>query len=315
MSMPRILLTLLACALAACPAYAAGQRPLRVSGPAIAETLPLVIMAGRNPAIELIPWSSPDQLRALVATKAVDAALMTTATACTLRNRGIPAVVVGLFSSPLWIVSADDSPDTLQGLQDQEILLPFGAGEMPDLILQTLAGESGLRYRARHAGNAMEAVNLLLLGKARHAFLSEPAASLAVLRGARLEARPRKRLDFRETWRDVFPEHPDLCLSALVAVGEASSDPGLRVMLRSAYAEAHAWGADHPEAMKALVKDTFPALWPQIRNEPAPLTAVRILRGPQAEGSARFLLERLHGLSPASIGGALPPQGFFEVRP
>ncbi|HML54203.1 MAG TPA: hypothetical protein PKC79_08915 [Solidesulfovibrio magneticus] len=319
----RCFLTILASLALAGPAMAADAGSLRVSGPAVAETLPLLVMdrAGALPGISrhaaFIPWNSPDQLRAMIATAGVDAAIMTTASACTLANKGVPAAVVALFSSPVWLVSTDASLSRLSDLDGREVLLPFGPGEMPDLLLRALAGQAGLRFTPRHAGNALEAVNLLLLGQGNCALLSEPAATLAVSR-ASAQARPgtpapAKRLDIRDAWREVFPEHPELAQGALAMVGPLARDAASRGALRAAYARAAGWVATHPREAVGLAGEGFPALGSQAVDGVLPGADIRLVSGPAGSQAARFFLGLLHDMSPASIGGRLPGPDFFEV--
>ena len=323
MTRRRFLETLAALALAG-PAFAGEEASrLRVSGPAVAETLPLLAMsrAGVLPGISrsvlFSPWNSPDQLCAMIATDGVDAAIMTTASACTLGNKGVPAAVVALFSSPVWLMSTDASLSRLSDLDGREILLPFGPGEMPDLLLRALSGQAGVRFSPRHVGNALEAVNLLLLGQGNCALLSEPAATLAVSR-ASAQARPgtpvpAKRLDIRDAWREVFPEHPDLAQGALAMVGPLARDAASRGALRAAYVRAAGWVATHPREAVGLAGEGFPALGSQAVDGILPGADVRLVTGPAGEAAARFFLGLLHGMSPASIGGRLPGPEFFEV--
>jgi NitT/TauT family transport system substrate-binding protein len=319
----RRFLELLASLALAGPAFAADDGNIRVSGPAVAETLPLLVMdrAGALPGIArhaaFTPWNSPDQLRAMIATAGVDAAIMTTASACTLANKGVPAAVVALFSSPVWLVSPDASVSRLSGLDGREILLPFGPGEMPDLLLRALAGQAGLRFTPRHVGNALEAVNLLRLGKGSCALLSEPAATLAASR-ANAQARPAavvpaKRLDIRDAWREAFPAHPELAQGALAVVGPLAGETDSHGALRAAYVQATQWVAEHPREAVALAGEGFPALGSQAVDGVLPGADIRLVTGPAGEAAARFFLGLLHGMSPASIGGKLPGPEFFEV--
>ena len=322
MTRRQFLQTLAALSLAA-PAFAEQASTVRVSGPAVAETLPLLAMGRAGPlpgiarTVVFTPWNSPDQLRAMIATDGVDAALMTTASACTLANKGVPATVVALTSSPVWLVSSDAALSRLSGLDGRDVLLPFGPGEMPDLLLRALAGQAGLAFIPRHVGNALEAVNLLSLGQGHCALLSEPAASLAVSR-AKVRARPDapvlgKRLDLRDAWREVFPEHPQLTQSAFAVTGSLARDAVACKALQTAYVQAAGWMAAHLRETTALAEKDFPALASQAVDGVLPGQDIRLVMGPQGAQDARFFLGLLHGMSPASIGGRPPESSFFEV--
>jgi NitT/TauT family transport system substrate-binding protein len=298
--------------------------PIRLSGPAVAESLPLLSMAehglpGRPELrVEFIPWHSPDQLRALVAGEQVDAIITTTATAAMLYNKGVGVRVALFLESPIWIVSARPGEDALQSLEGGAVLLPFGPGEMPELLFKALTTGTGVQVETRHAGNALEAVNLLLLGRGDHALLSEPAASLAVSRfrsmkdkGAR---QPVKRIDIRNAWRRAFPDHPHLLHCALAVVGTRAGDNATMQALRDAYVEASRQIMEQPREALNLARRLFSALAAQAEGDVLPGVDIRAVQGDKACEDAAFFLRKLHELSPASIGGAVPEGHFFELE-
>lgn len=300
-----------------------GPAPVRVSGPAVVESLPLLVMsrAGGLPEISrpvaFTPWNSPDQMRAMIATAAVDAVLVATASACTLGNKGVPTSVTALFSSPIWLVCADENLARLSDLRGREVLLCFGPGEMPDLLLRVLTDRAGVRFTPRHVGSALEAANLLLLGRGECALLSEPAASLVVHRSQSRtgSARPglAKRLDIRDAWRDAFPGHPELAQGALALVGPLASDASARKALRESYRRAAAWVRTNPREAASLADREFPALGAQAVDGVLPGSDIRLVEGPTGRACARFLLGLLHEMSPESVGGSPPGPGFLEA--
>lgn len=312
---------LILCLWGGAPAGAASA--LRLSGPPIAESLPLLVMArpdtpwSQDFEAKFVPWHSPDMLRAMVAGEQVDAAIVTTAAANTLRNRGVNCRVALLHESPVWIVSTRPGPDTLKSLRGV-LLFPFGPGEMPGLFYRAALNGKQSAITVRHTGGALEAVNLLLAGKGDHAMLSEPTASIALLRASALHDRGAplliKRVDMRQAWKRAFPGH-GLAASCVAFFGTKADDAGLMRGFGTAYEQACLWVRDNPDKALAMARKEFPALAAQIERSGTDRFNIRILRGAQAREDALFFLERIGTISPAAIGGAVPGMDLFEAAP
>ncbi len=324
MNRRRFLLNLALCAGAAAwrPLPSWSATPLRLSGPALAETLPLLDMV-RSQSLHasgvrtaFVPWNSPDQLRVLAAGGDIDGVVVSLATAAVLSNRGVPVRVLNLGSPPLWIVSSDNLLRSLADLAGEPLLVPFGRGETPDLLLRALAEKAGLSLDIRHAGGALEVLNQLLLGRVRHAFLSEPAATLAIRRSQTAREQGRglgKRIDIRQSWAEVFPDHPSLTPSAFVMVGPLSHDRSLCTALAAAYTEAVRRVTSDPHAAATDAAPLFPALAAQVVDGSIPGSDIRQVSGSGAREAALFYLQLLWQRSPESVGGAMPGPSFLDT--
>ncbi len=300
-----------------CPGRAA--TPLRLSGPPVAETLPLLRLV-REQSLEIqgftasfTPWNSPDQLRALAAGGQIDAAVLALATAATLCNRGLPVRLLALTAPPLWIVSSDPQVDGLEDLAGQTVCLPFGPGEMPELLLRAMAARIGMPLVLQYAGGGLETVLRLLLGKVRHVFLSEPAASLAVARSRQAGGAVvlEKRIDIRQAWARIFPESPILAHGVLAMLGSLIREEGAGKLLAAAYAQETAWVAGHPREAAALAGERFPALASQVVDGVIPGTDIRLVSGEQGREAARPFLGLLLEQSPEAVGGRMPGPAFW----
>lgn len=314
--MKRLIYLVALCLLAASPVGAA--EPLRLSGPPVVESLPLMAMAsqGRLPgldlAVEFRPWRGPDQLRAMIAGGQVDGVLITTAMAAVLRARGLPCRVLAVMSPPVWLVTAKPRLASLADMADRPIVLPFGPGEMPALLLRAVAAQSGVSLRTSQAGSALEAVNLLAMGRADGALLSEPAASLAVAK-AGLERPLHKSLDLRQAWALAFPQCPQLASTALALVGPRANDPAVGQAVARAFGQSCPWVQEHDDQARALAAAMFPDLAAQLTPGARPV--ISLLDGPEGQRAALFVLARLHELSPAATGGVLPGPELWAAQP
>jgi len=319
----RRLLAALLLALLAWPTAARAEDALRLCGPPVVESLPLVAMAhqGSLPGTRLktsfAPWRSPDQLRALVAGSQADVVLVTIATAAVLRVRGVPCRVLAVMAPPVWLVSADPQVRQLNDLAGREVLLPFGPGEMPALLLASIARAQRVELTTRQAGSALEAVNLLALGRAPAALLSEPAASLALTKAAGLKGGRAlyKSVDLRRAWARAFPQSPLLATTALAMVGPRARQPEICAAMAAAFRAQCAWVKQHPKQARALAHTGFPALAVQLREGAPPGQDIHLLSGREGKAASLFFLERLHESSPAATGGVRPDMSLWESGP
>lgn len=304
----------------ACSVLAQDKILLRLSGPPIVESLPLLVMTEPNGAwtqdfdVQFIPWHSPDMLRAMVAGRQVDAAIVTTATASIFCNRGINCRVALLYDSPVWIVSAKPGPDSLASLQGN-LLFPFAPGEMPGLLYRAAMTGKSAKVSIRHTGGALEAVSLLLAGRGDHALLSEPMASIALERSRNLHDKGApllvKRVDMGKAWQQTFPGHR-LVSGCMAFFGHNAHDPDLMQACSTACEQASQWVKKNPDKALEMAHKKFPAL--QMDKSVLKHAEFRILKSGKAWEDALFFLKKLYELSPASVGGSLPDREFFGVK-
>ncbi len=298
---------------------------LRLAAPLVPQALPL-LRAGESAlfqqagvAASFSLWRSPEQLRALVANGQVDAVVAALPTAAVLARRGVPCVVLAAYAAPLWLVGPSELVrqgeyplDTFRRLLDREILLPFGPGNMPELALRVLAAQGGLNCPLRHCGSALEAVNLLRLGRGGAALLPEPSASLATTEGGIV-----RQLDLRDVWAATFPDHTDMLTACFMAVGPTAHDPALRALLRQGFVEGMRDMEKNPQASLVAAKKYSPELSAVLertsKNDDLPFLPSSVLVGERGRKAALFMLQRLLELTPASVGGSLPANDFWDM--
>lgn len=337
--MKRLLMPLLGLAVlmaAASPETAGAERgnTIRFSAPPVPQAVPLLRAAesdafrNAGTAAAFTPWRSPEQLRTFVANNTVDAVIAALPTAAVLSNKGIPCTILAAYSAPLWIVSTNASAaprvsvlDAFDRLHGKEILLPFGPGNMPELALKVLAAERGINLNMRYCGSAMEAANLLRCGQAAYALLPEPAATLVTAQGSQPQTIG-KYLDLKDVWPHVFPGQASMPTAALIMVGPLSGDRETRALVRQSFMEGAAWAEEHPEAALRLAETAYPELGKALGAMPESgkdvFRSLGLLTGREGEQAARFMLERLFAISPASLGGRLPDEsiwGFGNATP
>ncbi len=190
-----------------------------VSGPPVMESLVFAVMASQHPdKISFIPWHSPDQARALLIGKKVNAGIITISDAATFSNKGLPVSIAGVFTTTLWIISNRNVSGQmpLQGT----LLFPFGYREMPELVFNAVYKDDFPELARAHTSGPLEAVNRLLLGTADHALLAEPAATMAQAKSqVDGQAVLIKHIELGKVWKEKFNGRP-LYVSTLSLFGD-----------------------------------------------------------------------------------------------
>lgn len=135
--------------------------------------------------VSLTVWRSPDELRAGLTSGAIDLSIVPVQAAANLYNRGMGLRLVNVMTDGLIsIVAAEGAATGLADLSGKRVAVHF-VNDTPDLILRALLERNGLTGTVEvvTTGNATESAQLLLSGRIDAALLTEPVASVAILRG------------------------------------------------------------------------------------------------------------------------------------
>lgn len=100
-------------------------------------------MRGYADAVEFVPASSPDEIRANITSGRVDIATMPTTIAATLANGGVGVQLLGVVDADLLKAIGPAGASGWEVLRGQTVYVPF-RGDFADLIFSLLAEERGL---------------------------------------------------------------------------------------------------------------------------------------------------------------------------
>lgn len=206
---------------------------VRLTAPPIPQAVPLLWASESRIFHEMgtqaifIPWRSPEQLHTFVATGKVDAVITTLSTVSSLVNKGIPCRVLAVYSAPLWVVTnttptkhkSTDTPNTSRFavLDGKRIFLPYGPGNMPELVLKMFSHTTNIYPDIRYSGSTIEAANLLQHEQNTYALLPEPAATLIL--GKEKQRSTVRLFTLEELWMEHFPGQTAMPTAALIMVG------------------------------------------------------------------------------------------------
>ncbi|MFV0680222.1 ABC transporter substrate-binding protein [Ottowia sp.] len=307
-------------------AQAADPVALRLSGPPASVSNPLIHLAaqGRWPAlsdrISFKPWRDPDQLRALALRTEADFVAMPTNVAANLYNRGVPLRLVNVSVwGILYIVSRDVGRKTLADFRGEEIALPFRQ-DMPDLVFQETAQGLGLNpqtdFKLRYVASPLDAMQLLLTRRVRHALLAEPAVSMALHKTKSFPVSAvapdlYRAVDVQQEWARAFKRPPRMAQAGIAALGPAAQDAALLARFQQAYVEASAWCQANRLACGKEVAAVESRLSVEAVADSLSVAPLDPVPAAQAQGEVMFLFERLYKRNPQLLGGKLPDAAFF----
>jgi NitT/TauT family transport system substrate-binding protein len=273
-------------------------------------------------ATEFTLWRDPDQLRVMALGRKADVLAMPSNVAANLYNRGAGVRLLNISTwGALWIVTRDAQRRQLDDYRGEEIAVPF-RGDMPDLMLQLLAAKQGLDLRRdlrlRYVPTPMEALQLLLTRRVRHALLAEPAVSLALRKTQSfpiglVAPELHRGLDVQQEWGRLFARAPRLPQAGIAAVGAVREQPQVLAAVQQAYARSVAWCRAHPLECGQLMAQRIDMLTPDAVADAIATSQLDAVPAAQARPELEFFFAQLHARDPALLGGKLPDAGFFGV--
>ncbi|NHC05871.1 ABC transporter substrate-binding protein [Azonexus fungiphilus] len=318
------LLTVLALAT---PALAAGRLPsLVLAGPPASVSTPLIHMIDSGALkdladkVEFRVWKDPDQLRVLALGGQADFVAMPSNVAANLYNRGVKLRLLNISTwGVLWMVSRDGQAKTLADFRGKEIAMPFRA-DMPDIVFSLIAARQGLDarkdFRLRYVASPLDAMQLLVTRRVDHALLAEPAVSMALRKTKSfpisvIAPELHRSVDLQQEWGRLYQREARIPQAGIVAIGRSTVDRDLQAKIMAAYEKSLAWCQKNAMACGEMVARRIDLLSPEAVADSLAVSQMRHVPIAAARAELQFFLERLHGESPALVGGKLPDDAFY----
>jgi NitT/TauT family transport system substrate-binding protein len=264
-------------------------------------------------AVKVVAVPSADLMIAKLASGEYDAGVLPINAAAKLYSAGVPlrlAAIVG--DGMVSFLTSDASIAALADLAGKRVSVA-GQAATPDFVLRKLLKGVGLDpdadLKLDYALPYPEAAAALAGGKISVALLPEPFATMALAANPAL----RSPIDIAALWtaqtgQKSYPMTAFVVSSKLVAERPAA----LQSILR-AYADSIAWVVAKPIEAGALVERLDLGLKAAVASKAIPRSAFVF----ESARKARPAVERILGvfleLSPASVGGKLPDDGFYAA--
>ncbi|MDR5654141.1 ABC transporter substrate-binding protein [Ruixingdingia sedimenti] len=265
--------------------------------------------------VTLTVWRNPDELRAGLTSGAIDLSVVPVQAAANLYNRGMGLRLVNVMTDGLnYIVGTPGAAPGLAGLAGQRLAVPF-VNDTPDFILRALLARHGLEGRVEQvpAGSPIEAAQMLLAGQIDAALLAEPAASVAVLRGAVAGRGLARVVDIQQEWgalTGLGPRVPQAGLAVTKGFSERAGD--LIAPLHAALAQVTEQVNADPAvaALNAAAALELPA---PVLGASIPHSALVARPAGSMRAEIEAMLSLMAKADPAIIGGGLPDEGFYAL--
>ena len=263
-------------------------------------------------------WSTADEMRARITSGQAHFSGLPINVAATLYNRGLEVQLLSIYIwGILYLVTRDPALASLEDLRGQTVLIPF-RGDLPDILTQYLLRHQGLRLAAdgdvhpSYLSAAPEAAQLLAAGRATHAVLSEPSATLAILKARENGLSLHRALDYAQLWAAATGGPARLPMAGVVvAPGLARSHPELVAWFQAAHRQAVSWVQAQPEEATRLGAGYIQAIPPAAMLGSMPYIQFAFEEALAAREEIEFFLSEMHSLAPELVGGRLPPEGFY----
>lgn len=268
--------------------------------------------------IEFKLWNNPDELRALVLKKEVDFIALPTNVAANLYNKKVDIKLINVATwGILQLVSRDKDLKTIEDFKGKTIVVPFRA-DMPDIVLQALIKKAGLDikkdFTLQYLATPVDAMQMLILRRADHALLAEPATSIALRKTGSFPIKLiapdlYRSASLQDEWGRLFDTEAQIPQAGIAIVDMSKKDLIDRFL--SEYEKALKWYKANPQDASKLVIKTLPMLEENGLADSIPHVILKNISAENSKKDLEFFFEVLKENDAKLIGGKLPDSGFY----
>lgn len=256
-----------------------------------------------------------DAILPLVAKGELDIALVPANVASVLygRTEGSISVIDINTLGVLYMVSSDDSIDKITDLKGKTIYLT-GKGTTPDYALQYLLGKNGMSADdciLEYKSEPTEIVALLTENPDAIGLLPQPFVTVACMQNEALSIV----LDLNEQWNMVQGENGSSMVTGVTVVRKEFMEEhadAVQTFLKEHAESARAVNEDPATGAAYAVKAGIIAR-EAVAQKAIPACNITCITGAEMKQALSGYLEVLYGLTPESVGGALPGEDFYYV--
>lgn len=260
-------------------------------------------------------WRSPDELRAGLTSQTMDVFILPTQTAANLYNRGLGVRLLNVLTDGLLhMVSADKGLTSIPSLKGRSVSVPF-RNDTPEVIFRRLLQLHGLDpekdLSVSFSGTAVEAVQLLVTGRADAALLPEPTATLALSSSGVITRDLFRTIDIQRAWDEATGLGAKLPQAGIgVTERFLASHGGVVEALHAGLVVAAASANTDPVRAAA---DSAQELWvpAAIIEKSIPFSNLVATRARDARPALEAVFRSVAEFDDKIIGGKLPPADFY----
>ena len=306
--------------------FAKDENTIVIAGPIASVSHPILYMIEQNALkdigkkIEFKLWNNPDELRALILKKEVDFIALPTNVAANLYNKGIDLKLLNVSTwGILGLVSRDKNLKTIEDFKNKEIIVPFRA-DMPDIIFQALIKKANLNikkdFKLTYVATPIDAMQMLILRRADHALLAEPAISIALRKTGSFPVKLiapdlYRSVDLQKDWGRLFEVEPKIPQAGLAIIGETKGKEQLITKILEEYEKAINWYKSNQKDASELVVKTLPMLEVNGLADSIDYIKFENINAQNSKKDLEFLFSVLLENDSKIIGGKLPDDNFY----
>ncbi len=255
-----------------------------------------------------------DELLPLMVKGELDIALVPANVASVLYNKtegGVTVIDINTLGV-LYMVTGAEGISAMEDLEGRTIYLT-GKGTTPDYVLQYMLKENGMEDACtlEYKSEAAEVAALLAEKPDAVGLLPQPFVTAALAQNEALSVV----LDMTEEWQKTQGEDGSRLVTGVTVVRNEFLKE--KEDLVKAFLEEHAWSAsaineDPATGAKYAVQAGIVAKEP-IAQKAIPACNITCVTGEEMKQALAGYLEALYGMSPETVGGALPSEDFYYV--
>ena len=303
------------------------RKSLILAGPPASVSFPLAHIVATQKLkdvadkVEFKIWMNPDQLRTLALDGKTGFMAMPSNVAANLYNKDIAIQPINISAwGILYMLSRDKSRTSLKDYKNEEVVIPF-RGDMPGILFQILASKQGLDYKKdfkiHYVSSPIDAMQLLLMRRARHVLLPEPAVSMALRKSGSFPLKMVapdlfRSMSFQQEWGNVFQRSAKIPQAGIVAVGDAAKDAQLKLKIEQAYTESLNYCLKNTDACSKEIAPYFEQLLPEAIADSLQVSGLESVRIDNAKTELEYFFGKLFEANPQLIGGRMPDAGFYR---
>lgn len=260
-------------------------------------------------------WNSPDQLRAGVANGSFKVMMAPSNVGLNLANQGAKVGQINILTQGLNNILTKNEPiNELGDLYGKKMIMPF-RNDMPDIVFRVLFEKLNLdisRIQIDYTATPPEALAMFLSKDYDAAFLPEPMASGAILKGKTVGVSVVRNFDILNVWKSVFNQKQALIPQAgIIADSEFfASHKDDFAILHEDLLNALSWLKSNPQSAANIGTNYLPAAVPAIAQS-IPHSNLCVLKSSEIKDEMMSFFEILMKHNPKLIGGKLPNDEFF----
>lgn len=270
-------------------------------------------MSGVADTTNFQAWRNPDELRAGLTSKTITLSVVPVQAATNLYNKGFPIKLVNVMTKGLLhVISEDASLTSIDKLAGKSLVVPY-RGDTPDIILERLLEDAGIKDQVTitNVGTPVEAIQMMMTGRAEAALLPEPAASAAIMKAKQAGKTLTRVMDIQALWGALNGAEPVVPQAGLAATGPFLAEHGdlipeihaaLTKASESALADPMSAAKNATEALK---------LPPPVLAQSIQHSQLGVWTASEMRPAIERMLSTMAEVDPKKIGGKLPDDGFY----